>query len=84
MVYLGKPASALDPEKVRRGYLALDYMERRLETARFLVDGFSLADIALLAYTRLAHEGGFDLGRYPQLRRWIADAEKHLGLPPAG
>jgi glutathione S-transferase len=83
LVYLGKAVSELDPEKVRRGYLALDHMERRLRDARFLVDAFSLADIALLAYTRLAHEGGFDLGRYPSVRRWISDAEKSLGLPSA-
>ena len=83
LVYLGKDRSELDPEKVRRGYLALDHLERRLRGARFLVEGFSLADIALLAYTRLAHEGGFDLGRYPSVQRWISDAEAHLGLPPA-
>jgi len=83
LVYLGKDRSELDPEKVRRGYLALDHMERRLRSARFLVEAFSLADIALLAYTRLAHEGGFDLGRYPSVERWIGDAEAHLGLPPA-
>jgi glutathione S-transferase len=83
LVYLGKRASELDPEKVRRGYLALDHMERRLRGAQFLVEGFSLADVALLAYTRLAHEGGFELGRYPSVQRWIADAEKCLGLPPA-
>jgi glutathione S-transferase len=82
LVYLGKDVSELDPEKVRRGYLALDHMERRLRDARYLVDVFSLADVALLAYTRVAHEGGFDLGRYPSLRRWIFDAETHLGLPP--
>ena len=83
LVYLGKDRSELDPEKVRRGYLALDHMERRLQGVRFLVEAFSLADIALLAYTRLAHEGGFDLGCYPSVRRWITDAESHLGLPPA-
>jgi len=82
LVYLGKDRSELDPEKVRRGYLALDHMERRLQAARFLVDTFSLADIALLAYTRLAHEGGFELGRYPSVQRWITDVEAHLGLPP--
>src|SRR4029077_6994606 len=45
LVYLGKDVSELDPEKVRRGYLALDHMERRLRGARFLVEAFSLADI---------------------------------------
>jgi len=69
---------------VKRGYAALDSMERRLSEARFLVgDVFSLADVALLAYTRVAHEGGFDLTSYASLRRWIAEAEKRLGLPAA-
>jgi glutathione S-transferase len=83
MVYLGRPASALDPDKVKRGYAALARMEHQLATRRFLVgDTPSLADVALLAYTRLAHEGGFDLGEYASLRRWIGDTEKFLGLPP--
>jgi glutathione S-transferase len=81
MLYLGKPLSDLDPDKVRGGYAALDRMEDRLATTAFLVgDNLSLADVALLAYTRLAHEGGFDLGRYPAIRRWITACERHLGL----
>jgi glutathione S-transferase len=81
MVYLGKPANELDANLVKRGYAALDHMERRLGEARFLLgDIFSLADVALLAYTRVAHEGGFDLTRYASLRRWIGEAEKRLGL----
>ena len=60
MVYLGKPASDLDPEKVKRGYAALARMEHQLAATPFLVgERVSLADVALLAYTRLAHEGGF-------------------------
>ncbi len=83
LVYLGKQVSDLDPEKVRRGYLALDQLEHRLAAARCLAgDAISLADVALLAYTRLAHEGGFDLGAYPSLRRWIGEAEQDLGLGP--
>jgi glutathione S-transferase len=84
MVYLGKTASDLDPDKVKRGYAALERMEHDLASKRFLVgDRFSLADVALLAYTRLAHEGGFHLDGYASLRRWIDDAEKALALPPA-
>jgi glutathione S-transferase len=79
MVYLGKPAAALDPVLVERGYVALDHLERRLAGARFLIrEAFSLADIALLAYTRVAHQGGFDLSRYDAVRRWIADSESIL------
>jgi glutathione S-transferase len=37
----------------------------------------------LLAYTRVAHEGGFDLGRHAAVRRWIGETEAFLGLPPA-
>jgi glutathione S-transferase len=84
MRYLGKAVSDLDPEKVRRGYAALARMEAQLAATRFLVgDGFSLADISLLAYTRLAHEGGFHLDGYASLQRWIGEAERSLGLPPA-
>jgi glutathione S-transferase len=84
MVYLGKPASDLDPDKVKRGYFALARMEHQLAMTRFLVgDRISLADVALLAYTRLAHEGGFHLDGYASLRRWIGETEKSLGLPPA-
>jgi glutathione S-transferase len=81
MFYLGKPASELDPDKVKRGHAALARMERQLAVTPFLVgETVSLADISLLAYTRLAHEGGFDLASYPCLRRWIGETEKVLGL----
>ncbi len=81
MVYLGKSASELDPEKVTRGYAALARMEAQLAATSFLVgDMFSLADVALLAYTRVAHEGGFDLACCPSVRRWIAACEDKLRL----
>jgi len=81
MVYLGKPASARDPNLVKRADAALDLLERTLADKRFLLgEAFSLADIALLAYTRTAHEGGFDLAPRASLRRWIGEAEKQLGL----
>jgi glutathione S-transferase len=84
MKYLGKPASDLDPDKVKRGYAALARMEHQLAATRFLVgDSFTLADVSLLAYTRLAHEGGFHLDGYASVRRWIGEAEQALGLPPA-
>jgi len=84
MVYLGRPASDLDPDKVKRGYAALARMEHQLAATRFLIgETLSLADIALLAYTRLAHQGGFRLDGYASLRRWIGEVEKSLGLTPA-
>jgi glutathione S-transferase len=84
MKYQGRPASDLDPEKVKRGYAALARLEHQLAATRFLVgDSVSLADISLLAYTRLAHEGGFHLDGYAAVRRWIAETEQSLSLPSA-
>jgi len=84
MVYLGKASSDLDPDKIKRGYAALARMEHQLAATRFLVgDTLSLADVSLLAYTRLAHEGGFQLGGYAAVRRWIGVSEQALGLSPS-
>ena len=59
-------------ERQRVGYLALDVMERHLAARQFLVaDRYSIADIALYAYTHVADEGGFDLGGYPAIRAWL-------------
>jgi glutathione S-transferase len=70
---LGAPPSdeAL-AEKLRLGYLALDAVDQALDGRTFLVgDSYSIADIALYAYTHVAHEGGFDLVRYPAIRGWL-------------
>jgi glutathione S-transferase len=84
MVYLGKSASDLDPDKVKRGYAALARMEQQLAATRYLVgDSLTLADLSLLAYTRVAHEGGFHLDGYAAIRRWIGESERALNLPPA-
>jgi glutathione S-transferase len=81
MVYLGRSQGELDTEKVKRGYFALARMEHQLQRARFLTgEAFTLADVALLPYTRLAHEGGFHFDGYESVRRWIGDAERVLGL----
>jgi glutathione S-transferase len=81
MVYLGKAVSDLDPDKIKRGYAALARMEHQLAATRFLIgEPFTLADVSLLAYTRVAHEGGFHLDGYAAVRRWIGDAEQALGL----
>src|SRR3982075_4171428 len=81
MVYLGKPASDLDTDKIKGGYAALARMEHQLAATRFPVgDSFSLADVSPLASTRAAHEGGFSLRGYDAVRRWIGEAERALGL----
>ncbi|HLZ66818.1 MAG TPA: glutathione S-transferase family protein [Aliidongia sp.] len=84
VVYQGKPAADLEPRLVERGKAALARMEAALRDGRFLVgERLSLADIALVAYTRVAHEGGFDLADYPAVRRWIRRVEDELRLDPA-
>ena len=60
------------PQKRTLGYAALDVMEQHLSGRSFFVgEHYSIADIALYAYTHVAHEGGFDLGRYPHIRAWL-------------
>jgi glutathione S-transferase len=60
-------------EKTQHGYAALAVLERGLDSREFLVaDRYSLADIALYAYTHVAPEGGFDLSNYPNIRAWCA------------
>jgi glutathione S-transferase len=81
--YLGKPASELDPKLLDRGEAALTRMETWLEASPYLANGgLSCADIALFPYTRLAHEGGFDLAKFPFVRAWVARVENDLGLGP--
>jgi len=63
---------ALLPGKRKLGYAALDVMEGHLKTRAFFVaNRYSIADIALYAYTHVADEGGFDLGGYPSIRTWL-------------
>ncbi|MGE0624581.1 MAG: glutathione S-transferase family protein [Pseudomonadales bacterium] len=81
MVYQGKPREAREPWRVERGEGALDLMDRSLRGRDWIVgETFTIADIALLAYTRLAHEGGFDLGGRPAVREWIGRCESVLGI----
>ena len=65
-----KPVPA---ELAQRGHQALGVMERQLTGRRFFVDDvYTIADIALYAYTHVADEGGFDLAAYPAVRGWLA------------
>jgi glutathione S-transferase len=83
--YLGKPAAELESRIVERGGAALARLELALgDNAAFLVGGrLSLADVALIAYTRVAHEGGFDLAAYPAVRTWVQRVEEALGVESA-
>jgi glutathione S-transferase len=56
-------------------------MELQLTETQYLVGAtLTLADIALVAYTRKAGLGGFDLAKYPAVRAWIARVDHHLGI----
>ena len=82
VVYDRQAIEDLDPALVAKGNKALDLMEQALTKSAFLVgNAITIADIALLAYTRQAPQGGFDLNGRPALLRWIAACEQELGLP---
>jgi len=81
--YLKQREEALDPALLTRGKAALARMEHQLSQTPYLVgDALTLADVALLAYTRKAGLGGFDLAGYPSVQAWIARMESELDLAP--
>jgi glutathione S-transferase len=74
---------ALLPAKRKLGYDALGVMEGHLAARRFFVgERYSIADIALYAYTHVAHEGGFDLAPFPAVRAWLARVAAEPGHVP--
>jgi glutathione S-transferase len=81
MRYLGKAASELDHKVVERGMAALQRLDEALADQPFLVGArASLADVSLVAYTRMAGEGGFDLANYPNVQAWIGRMEQALKI----
>lgn len=84
--YLGNPPDrrAALAEKKKAGYQALDVMEGQLADRNFMTgDRFTLADIALYAYTHVAHEGDFSLEDYPAIRGWmdrIAARDRYVAM----
>jgi glutathione S-transferase len=77
----GKRADEIEPRLMERGHAALARMETALTGSDWLVgDGPTLADLALVAYTRVAHEGDFDLGAYPGVTAWVARVERAFGI----
>jgi glutathione S-transferase len=70
------PRRAMLEQRQKGGYAALGVMERHLADTPFFVGGrYSIADIALYAYTHVADQGGFELGSYPCVRAWLARVE---------
>jgi glutathione S-transferase len=79
--YLKKPDSEIDQRLLERGLAALSRMEGQLAAATWIAgEAFSIADISLVAYTRAAHEGGFDLNAFPSVKSWVARVEERLAI----
>ena len=71
------------PTLHEKGYAALQIMEDRLKDHDFLVgEKYSIADIALFAYTHVAEMGEFDLSPYPEIRAWIKRIKQTPGYIP--
>ena len=67
----------------KRGYDALGVMEKHLTSNGYFVrDHYSIADIALYAYTHVADEGGFDLADFPAIRAWLERVSSRPGYVP--
>jgi glutathione S-transferase len=65
------------------GLAALGVMERHLAHRPYFVgERFTVADVALYAYTHVADEGGFDLGEFPAIRSWLARVADRPGFAP--
>jgi len=74
-----KYAEAL-AEKQQKGHEALRVMESHLSGRDFFAgSGYSIADIALYAYTHVAGQGGFSLEDYPAIRAWLKRVEQQPG-----
>jgi glutathione S-transferase len=81
MKFLGRTKDEREAWRIERGEKALDFVEQQLAGRDFLTGPSpTIADIAVVAYTRLAHEGGFDLAERPGIRKWIARCEDSLRI----
>lgn len=81
LYYKKEREADLDPALLSKGQAALARMELQVSQTPYLVNGaLTLADIGLVAYTRAANRGGFDLASYPSVTRWVARVETDLGL----
>jgi glutathione S-transferase len=78
----GSPRRGELPQRLSQGRAALAVMETHLKGRRYFVaEAYSIADIALYAYTHVAHEAQLDLEPYPNVRAWlarVADQPRHV------
>jgi glutathione S-transferase len=74
--------TALLASKRDGGWAALKVMEAHLSKNDFFVGNYTIADIALFAYTHVADEGGFSLDHLPKIRAWIERVRAQAGFVP--
>jgi glutathione S-transferase len=68
------------PQRLAQGRAALAVMDEHLKNRSFFVaERYTIADIALYAYTHVAHEGGHDLAAYPNVRSWLVRVARQPG-----
>jgi len=85
LAYSGRAEDFADrlPERKAAGQRALAAMDDHLNGRNYLVgDRLTLADLALYAYTHVAHEGGFDLAPYPAIGDWLERVASEPGHVP--
>jgi len=79
------PRRAELPRLQERGHKALGVMAQQLEKSDFFAGSkYSIADIALYAYTHCAADGGFELARYPAVLAWLMRVKSQPGHVPLG
>ncbi|MBR9825839.1 MAG: glutathione S-transferase family protein [Alphaproteobacteria bacterium] len=81
--YQGLADEDIDSDLLAKGRRALGVMEMRLLSRDFIVaETLTLADISLVAYTRVADEGGFDLADFSNVKAWVNRVEDALAIAP--
>ena len=82
--YLKKSDDQIDPALPVKCAKVLGLMNSHLEGRKYFVGAkLSLADIALVAYTRFSHQAGIDLEQYPNVRAWVRRIEDELKIEHA-
>src|SRR3954467_14846659 len=82
--YLKKSDEQIDPALPGKCAKVLALMNGHLEARKYFVgEKLSLADIALVAYTRFSHQAGIDLKQYPDVRAWVRRIEDELNIEHA-
>ena len=70
-------------ETMKKGYAALGVMDAQLQRSAFIAgSAYTIADIALYAYTHCAHEGGYALDRFPAVQAWLARVARQPRFEP--